>query len=144
MKLIEKSKKVFVAFVAAGIVMGPQAGFAQGTVVVNGAGATFPAPIYTKWFSVYHDAHPDVEINYQAIGSGGGIKQVTAHTVDFGATDGPDDDTQLWNSAGEAPISTSPPFWGAWCPSSISMGSRPEILRRRAGEYLPRENHHVE
>ena len=73
MKLIEKSKKIFVALVATGIVMGPQAGFAAGTVVLNGAGATFPAPIYTKWFSVYHDAHSDVEINYQAIGSGGGI-----------------------------------------------------------------------
>jgi len=62
--------------------------FAQ-TVQLNGAGATFPAPIYTKWFSEYHKLHPNVQINYQAIGSGGGIRQITERTVDFGATDGP-------------------------------------------------------
>ena len=62
---------------------------------LNGAGATFPNPIYSKWFSEYHNAHPDVEINYQSIGSGGGIRQVTAGTVDFGASDGPMSDAQL-------------------------------------------------
>lgn len=62
---------------------------------LNGAGATFPNPIYSKWFSEYHNAHPDVEINYQPIGSGGGIRQVTAGTVDFGASDGPMTDQQL-------------------------------------------------
>jgi phosphate transport system substrate-binding protein len=62
---------------------------------LNGAGATFPYPIYSKWFNEYHKAHPDVEINYQSIGSGGGIRQVTAGTVDFGATDGPMTDQQL-------------------------------------------------
>lgn len=62
--------------------------FAQ-TVQLNGAGATFPAPIYTKWFSEYHKLHPNVQINYQPIGSGGGIRQITERTVDFGATDGP-------------------------------------------------------
>ncbi len=62
---------------------------------LNGAGATFPNPIYTKWFSEYHNAHPEVTINYQGIGSGGGIRQVTAGTVDFGATDGPMTDQQL-------------------------------------------------
>jgi phosphate transport system substrate-binding protein len=62
--------------------------FAQ-TIQLNGAGATFPAPIYTKWFSEYHKLHPSVQINYQAIGSGGGIRQITERTVDFGATDGP-------------------------------------------------------
>ena len=56
---------------------------------LNGAGATFPAPIYTKWFSEYQKLHPEVQINYQAIGSGGGIRQITEKTVDFGATDGP-------------------------------------------------------
>ena len=49
---------------------------AQGTVLLNGAGATFPNPIYTKWFDVYHQAHPNVQINYQSIGSGGGIRQL--------------------------------------------------------------------
>jgi len=62
---------------------------------LNGAGATFPYPIYSKWFNEYHKAHPEVEINYQSIGSGGGIRQVTAGTVDFGATDGPMTDQQL-------------------------------------------------
>jgi phosphate transport system substrate-binding protein len=56
---------------------------------VTGAGATFPYPMYSKWFDAYHKAHPDIEINYQSIGSGGGIRQVTAGTVDFGASDGP-------------------------------------------------------
>lgn len=62
---------------------------------LNGAGATFPNPIYSKWFSEYHKAHPDIQINYQPIGSGGGIRQVLAGTVDFGATDGPMSDEQL-------------------------------------------------
>ena len=67
--------------------------FAQTTL--NGAGATFPYPMYSKWFSEYHKAHPDIEINYQSIGSGGGIRQVLAGTVDFGASDGPMTDEQL-------------------------------------------------
>src|ERR1017187_9327423 len=64
-------------------------------VQITGAGATFPNPIYQKWFSEYHKAHPDVQINYQSLGSGAGIKQVTEGTVDFGATDGPMNDEQL-------------------------------------------------
>jgi len=62
---------------------------------LNGAGATFPYPMYSKWFSEYHKAHPEIEINYQSIGSGGGIRQVLAGTVDFGASDGPMTDEQL-------------------------------------------------
>jgi phosphate transport system substrate-binding protein len=62
---------------------------------LNGAGATFPYPMYSKWFSEYHKLHSDVEINYQSIGSGGGIRQVLAGTVDFGASDGPMTDEQL-------------------------------------------------
>src|SRR5215471_19814027 len=62
---------------------------------LNGAGATFPNPIYTKWFSEYHKQHPGVEINYASIGSGGGIQQLTAGTVDFGAADVPMNDQQL-------------------------------------------------
>lgn len=65
---------------------------------LTAAGATFPYPIYSKWFSEYSAAHPGVEINYQAIGSGGGIRQVTAGLVDFGATDGPATDEQLASS----------------------------------------------
>ncbi len=62
---------------------------------LNGAGATFPYPMYSKWFNEYHNQHPEIEINYQSIGSGGGIRQVTAGTVDFGASDGPMTDEQL-------------------------------------------------
>jgi len=62
---------------------------------INGAGATFPYPIYSKWFSEYNQQHPSVKINYQSIGSGGGIRQVSEGTVDFGATDGPMNDDQI-------------------------------------------------
>ena len=62
---------------------------------INAAGATFPYPIYSKWFDEYHKLHPDIQINYQSIGSGGGISQLTARTVDFGASDGPMTDEQL-------------------------------------------------
>lgn len=62
---------------------------------INAAGATFPEPIYKKWFSDYKNAHPAIQINYQAIGSGGGIKQLTAGTVDFGASDRPLNDKEM-------------------------------------------------
>ena len=66
-----------------------------GQTQLNGAGATFPYPMYSKWFSEYNKLHPDVQINYQSIGSGGGIRQVLNGTVDFGASDGPMTDEQL-------------------------------------------------
>ncbi len=66
-----------------------------GTILLNAAGATFPYPIYSKWFDVYHQKDPNVQINYQSIGSGGGIRQLLAGTVDFGASDGPMSDDQL-------------------------------------------------
>jgi phosphate transport system substrate-binding protein len=69
-----------------------------GNVLLNAAGATFPYPIYSKWFDVYHSAHPNIQINYQSIGSGGGIRQLQAGTVDFGASDGPMTDEQLAQS----------------------------------------------
>jgi len=65
------------------------------TVQINGAGATFPYPIYSKWFDEYHKAHPNAEINYQSIGSGGGIRQLTNGTVFFGASDGPMTNEQI-------------------------------------------------
>ncbi len=68
------------------------------TVRINGAGATFPYPIYAKWFDEFHKAHPGVQINYQSIGSGGGIRQLLAGTVDFGASDSPMTDVQLAQS----------------------------------------------
>ena len=71
---------------------------AFGQTTLNGAGATFPYPMYSKWFSEYHKVHSDIQINYQSIGSGGGIRQVLANTVDFGASDGPMTDEQLSQS----------------------------------------------
>ena len=65
------------------------------SVTLNGAGATFPNPLYQKWFSEFHSAHPQVKINYQSIGSGGGIAQLQKGAIDFGATDGPMTDEQL-------------------------------------------------
>jgi phosphate transport system substrate-binding protein len=65
------------------------------TVQINGAGATFPYPIYSKWFAEYNRMHPNVQINYQSIGSGGGIRQLSAGTVFFGATDGPMTNDQI-------------------------------------------------
>jgi phosphate transport system substrate-binding protein len=68
---------------------------AQSALLINGAGATFPYPIYSKWFDVYHQKNPNIQFNYQSVGSGAGIKQVTEGTVDFGASDGPMNDEQM-------------------------------------------------
>jgi phosphate transport system substrate-binding protein len=70
-------------------------GVAAQTIQINGAGATFPNPIYSKWFAEYNKLKPNVRINYQPIGSGGGIRQITAETVFFGATDGPMTEEQI-------------------------------------------------
>src|SRR5277367_5064202 len=67
-------------------------------MLLNAAGATFPYPIYSKWFSVYQTVRSGVEINYQSIGSGGGIRQLQSGTVDFGASDDPMSDDQLAQS----------------------------------------------
>ena len=76
---------------------------AGGSVQINGAGATFPNPIYSKWFAEYTKQHPDVRINYQPIGSGGGVRQLTAQTVFFGASDSPMTDEQLKGAPGPDP-----------------------------------------
>jgi phosphate transport system substrate-binding protein len=73
----------------------PSKAEAAGSVLINGAGATFPNPIYAKWFDEYHKVHPDVSINYQSVGSGAGIRQLLTGTVDFGASDVPMTDEQL-------------------------------------------------
>jgi len=73
---------------------------AGATTQINGAGATFPNPIYSKWFSEYNKLHPNIQINYQPIGSGGGIRQLTAQTVFFGASDQPMTDEQLKGAPG--------------------------------------------
>src|SRR6185369_6063543 len=76
------------------------AGLAAQKVQIQGAGATFPNPIYSKWFSEYNKLHSNVEIDYQSLGSGAGIRQVTAQTVFFGATDGPMTNEQLQAAPG--------------------------------------------
>ena len=76
-------------------------GVAAQSIQVNGAGATFPNPIYSKWFSEYNKVRPNVRINYQPIGSGGGIRQITAQTVFFGATDGPMTQEQITAAPGK-------------------------------------------
>jgi phosphate transport system substrate-binding protein len=70
-------------------------GAQSGTVLINATGATFPAPIYQKWFEAYHTAHSNVQVNYQPLGSGAGIAQLTAGTVDFGASDMPMTDDMI-------------------------------------------------
>src|SRR6267142_1961711 len=75
------------------LVLGTVAVAEGGQVLLNAAGATFPYPIYSKWFDQYHQAHANVQINYQSIGSGGGIRQLLDKTVDFGASDG----TMSWS-----------------------------------------------
>ena len=85
---VNRSLRVFLCVVAL-------ASCALAQTKLNGAGATFPNPIYQKWFSEYHKQHSDIEINYQSIGSGGGIRQLQAGTVDFGASDMPLNDEQI-------------------------------------------------
>jgi phosphate transport system substrate-binding protein len=89
----------YLALVAAVAVSG--VALAAQKAQINGAGATFPYPIYSKWFAEYNKLHPDVQINYQSIGSGGGIRQVTNRTVFFGATDGPMTQEQLLAAPGK-------------------------------------------
>ena len=86
------------------VVLAASAGAAVNVIAqtqINGAGATFPNPIYTKWFSEYNKLHPDVAINYQSVGSGAGIRQLTNRTVFFGATDGPMTNDQLLAAPGK-------------------------------------------
>ncbi len=75
--------------------------WAQNPLMINGAGATFPYPIYSKWFDEYTKVDPSVRFNYQSIGSGGGQKQIMAQTVDFGASDGPMSDDNLSKAPGK-------------------------------------------
>ena len=108
-----------------------------GQVLLNAAGATFPYPMYSKWFDEYHQAHPNVQINYQSIGSGGGIRQLLDKTVDFGASDGPMTDEQLKQAS--VPILHFPTVLGADVPSynipgvSAELNFTPEAL---AGIFL--------
>src|ERR1700723_1485744 len=146
------SMALTMAFVA------PRAAAQGGTVLLNAAGATFPYPIYSKWFDVYHNAHSNIQINYQSIGSGGGIRQLQAGTVDFGASDGPMTDDQLAQS--KLKILHFPTVLGADVPSynipgvsgelnftqkalagiflgTITKWNDPEIAKANSGVNLP-------
>jgi phosphate transport system substrate-binding protein len=93
-------KKLILSFVGCGCLFAVQNG-AHAQLLINGAGATFPYPIYSKWFDEYAKVDPSVRFNYQSIGSGGGQKQITAQTVDFGASDGPMSDENLAKAPGK-------------------------------------------
>jgi phosphate transport system substrate-binding protein len=98
---------------------------AMAQTTLNGAGASFPNPIYSKWFSEYNKLHPDVQINYQSLGSGAGIRQVLSGTVDFGASDGPMTDEQLKEA--KTPILHIPTVMGAVVPAYNVPGISGEI-----------------
>lgn len=116
---------------------------AQNALLINGAGATFPYPIYSKWFDNYHKANGNIQINYQSVGSGAGIKQATDGTVDFGASDGPMSDEQLkaYSDKHGSGILHFPTVLGAVVPTynipgvSESLNFTPEAL---AGIFLGR------
>jgi len=130
---------------------------------LTGAGATFPYPIYSKWFSEYSAAHPGVEINYQQIGSGGGIKQVTAGLVDFGASDVTMNDDQLasskikllhiptvlgavvpiFNVSGVSDLKFSPDVLADIFLGKISNWSDPRIAKDNPGVKLPNQSINV-
>jgi len=134
---------------------------AADTLTVTGAGATFPYPLYSKWFYEYSNAHPGVNFNYQSIGSGGGIKQITAGTVDFGASDAPMKDEEMAKLPG--PIFHIPTAIGAVTVvynlqgmgsglkltqealadiflGKITMWNDPKIASQNRGKKLPAED----
>ena len=93
-------KKIILSLLGGVCLFAAQTG-AQAQLLINGAGATFPYPIYSKWFDEYAKVDPSVRFNYQSIGSGGGQKKITAQTVDFGASDGPMSDENLAKAPGK-------------------------------------------
>ena len=114
---------------------------ADNPLLINGAGATFPYPIYSKWFDEYHKKFANDQINYQSVGSGAGIRQITEGTVDFGASDGPMDDNQLksYQDKHGSAILHFPTVLGAAVPTyniegvNASLNFTPEAL---AGIFL--------
>jgi phosphate transport system substrate-binding protein len=97
---MKMKKRIALLILLGSCLIGTAPAPARAQLQLNGAGATFPYPIYSKWFNVYTQVDPAVRFNYQSIGSGGGIKQITEQTVDFGATDGPMTDEQLKAASG--------------------------------------------
>jgi phosphate transport system substrate-binding protein len=133
---------------------------ASAQLLINGAGATFPYPIYAKWFDEYHKINPKAQMNYQSIGSGGGIRQLQAGTVDFGASDSPMTDQQMSKSG---KVLHFPTVLGAVVPTytipglgqelnftpealagiflgTITRWNDPELARANPGAKLPANN----
>ena len=137
-----KTTKALGAALGLAFVLG--ASLAAQNVQINGAGATFPYPIYSKWFDEYHKAHPNVQINYQSIGSGGGIRQISNQTVFFGATDGPMTNDQLQAAPGK--ILHFPMVLGADVPvyNIPNVQRRIEVLGPAPRRHLPRQDHEME
>src|SRR3989442_11632890 len=96
MKSLKIGRKILAIVLLTGV-----SATASAQMMINGAGATFPYPIYSKWFDEYAKVDPSVRFNYQSIGSGGGQKQILAQTVDFGASDGPMSDDNLAKAPGK-------------------------------------------
>src|SRR3989441_11259142 len=132
------------------------AALAADKMLITGAGATFPYPLYSKWFSDYNKLHPEVQINYQSIGSGGGIKQITEKTVDFGATDAPMTNEEMAKAPGIQHIPTvlgavvvifnepavhdlklTPETLAGIFLGKISKGNDPAIAAQNPGAKLP-------
>ena len=132
-------------FLAAALGMAASLAATAQTIQINGAGATFPYPIYSKWFSEYNKLHPNVEINYQSIGSGGGIRQVTEPDGVLRRHRRPDDRRAAAGGAGRRSC-TSRPCSAPSCPSTTFPGvdARAEVHRRRPRRHLPRQDHEVE
>ena len=135
------------------------AAFAADKMLITGAGATFPYPLYSKWFSDYNKLHPEVQINYQSIGSGGGIKQITEKTVDFGASDAPMTDEEMakapgiqhiptvlgavvvvYNVPGLEGLKLTPETISAIFLGKVSKWNDPAIARDNPGLKLPTAN----
>jgi phosphate transport system substrate-binding protein len=113
------------AMVLGTVVESPRATPAPSTLLLNAAGATFPYPIYSKWFTEYNRIHPDIQINYNSIGSGGGIRQLQAGTVDFGASDAPMTDEQIRQS--KIPVLHFPTVLGAVVPTYNLEGANRDL-----------------
>jgi phosphate transport system substrate-binding protein len=140
------------------------AGLAPAQALINGAGASFPYPMYSKWFDVYHKKFSNLNFNYQSIGSSGGIKQVTEGTVDFGASDGPMTDEQMkayrdkrgcnilhfptvlgavvatYNVPGVSQISFTPEALAGIFLGKITKWNDPELVKANPGAKLPGAN----
>jgi phosphate transport system substrate-binding protein len=128
------------------------------SLLINGAGATFPFPIYSKWFSEYNKLHPELKFNYQSIGSGGGIKQFSDGTVDFGGTDAPMKDDQMakvdavhiptvlgavvvaYNAPGMKTLRFSPETLANIFLGKITKWNDPAILADNPGVKLPEQS----